>query len=136
MKNSISPPILLPKLPTSWIVPSVQWLGLIWLLWLGGTITFPLLAISWNWSWIELLLLVSAYSCLMVASYTYVMRYRNKLLSQYQQQIAEYRLQFSKYQKQLNSIPPLQTQTEELIDYKCRCQLLANLMLKRVSPIG
>lgn len=109
------------------LVLSVEWFGLIWLLWLAGVIGLPLLAVSWGWLGIELLLLVAAYSCLMAASYTYLIDYRNQLLSQYQLQSSEYR----KPQVNSNSLPQ-----KTLINSEMRCKLLANLMENRVSPIG
>ncbi|MBE9224179.1 hypothetical protein IQ264_01660 [Phormidium sp. LEGE 05292] len=127
-----------PQLPNLPIVPSVQWFGLIWLLWLGGAIALPLLTVSWGWSWVELLLLVSAYSCLIAAAYTYVLNYRTKLLSQHRHQISEYQMKLATYQKQqINSehLPEIKTQ-KFLTNSNLRCQLLSDLMSNRVSPIG
>ena len=109
------------------LVLSVEWFGLIWLLWLAGVIGLPLLAVSWGWLGIELLLLVAAYSCLMAASYTYLLGYRNQLLSQYQLQSNEYR----EPEVYSNSLPQ-----KTLINSELRCKLLANLVSNRVSPIG
>ncbi|MBE9228508.1 hypothetical protein IQ264_24130 [Phormidium sp. LEGE 05292] len=117
-KSQVSKPI---------VVLSVEWFGLIWLLWLAGVIGLPLLAVSWGWSGIELLLLVAAYSCLMAASYTYLFGYRNQLLSQYQLQSNEHR----KPEVYSNSLPQ-----KTLINSEMRCKLLANLMKNRVNPIG
>ncbi|MFB2923585.1 hypothetical protein [Aerosakkonema funiforme] len=130
--------VIKPQLPNLPIVPSVQWFGLIWLLWLGGAIALPLIAISWGWSWIELLLLVSAYSCLIAAAYAYVLSYRTKLLSQHRQQISEYQMKLAMYQKQqINSEHPPEIKAQEsLINLKLRCQLLSDLMSNRVNPIG
>lgn len=127
-----------PQLPNLPIVPSVQWFGLIWLLWLGGAIALPLLAVSWGWSWIELLLLVSAYSCLMAAAYTYLLGYRGKLLYQYRQQMSEYQMKLGTYQKQQISsehTPEIKAQ-KSLTNLKSRCQLLSDLMSNRVRTIG
>ncbi|MFB2880992.1 hypothetical protein [Floridanema aerugineum] len=127
-----------PQLPNLPIVPSVQWLILIWLLWLGGASALPLMAVSWGWSWIELLLLVSAYSCLIAAAYTYLLSYRTKLLSQYRQQISEYQMKLATYQKQQiisEHLPEIKAQ-KSLTNLKSRCQLLSDLMSNRVSPIG
>lgn len=127
-----------PQLPNLPIVPSVQWFGMIWLLWLGGAIALPLLAVSWGWSWIELLLLVSAYSCLMAGAYTYVLSYRSKLLSQHRQQMSEYQMELATYQKQqiISEYPSEVKAQESSIDSKLRCQLLSDLMSNRVHPIG
>lgn len=127
-----------PQLPNLLIVPSVEWFGLIWLLWLGGAIALPLLAVSWGWSWIELLLLVSAYSCLIAAAYTYLLSYRTKLLSQYRQQMSEYQIKLATYQKQqiISEHPPEIKAQKLLTNLKSRCQLLSDLMSNRVNPIG
>lgn len=127
-----------PQLPNLPIVPSVQWLILIWLSWLGGASALPLLAVSWGWSWIELLLLVSAYSCLIAAAYTFLLSYRTKVLSQYRQQISEYQMKLATYQKQqIISECPSEIKTQKLLNnLNSRCQLLSDLMSNRVKPIG
>ncbi len=87
---------------------------------------------------IELLLLVSAYSCLMAGAYTYLLGYRGKLLYQYRQQVSEYQMKLATYQKQqiISENPPEIKTQESLINIKLRYQLLSDLMSNRVSPIG
>jgi very-short-patch-repair endonuclease len=134
------PAILKPKHPKSPVVLSVKWLGLIWLLWLGGAIALALFAISWGWLWGELLLLVGGYSCLVAAAYTYVLGDRQKLLSQYKRQVLEYQEQLGKYQEK-RSLSVFQPESQPLsldpqFQLQWRCQALADLMSSRVSPIG
>ena len=124
---SLQPAGLHPVPPKPPVVLSVTWLGLIWLIWLGGAIAFPLLAVSWGWSWLELLLFVGAYSCIIAAVYIYVLGRRHKLLFQYKQQMSEYREQLIKYQEQ-QSFSDSQPQPKLLSpNPQLRCQMLADV---------
>ena len=132
-----------PQPPQPPVVLPVKLLWLIWVFWLYGVIALGLLAISWGWLWWEVLLVVSAYSCLIAAAYRYVFGCRQKLLSRYKQQVIEYKQQeiLSKRQQELSSLKlgreGLQTVFKSVKnDLQYRNRVFKDLMSLRVSSTG
>ncbi|MCW6052838.1 hypothetical protein K4039_22875 [Lyngbya sp. CCAP 1446/10] len=135
--------VVLSQPPQPPVVLPVKLLWLIWLFWLYGAIALGLLTIAWGLLWWELLLVVTAYSCLIGAAYSYVFGCRQKLLSRYKQQVIEYKEQeiLSKRQQEVSSCKlgreRLQTVSKSVRnDLQYRNRLLKDLMSLRVSSTG
>ena len=135
--------VVLSQPPQPPVVLPVKLLWLIWVFWLYGAIALGLLTIAWGWLWWELLLVVTAYSCLIGAAYSYVFSCRQKLLSRYKQQVIEYKEQeiLSKRQQEVSSFKlgreRLQTVSKSVRnDLQYRNRLLKELMSLRVSSTG